>query len=66
MNKRPPRQRHRLIRRDGMVRVFRATLEAVREAQKTGETVDVEMAEVAAHAALIWLKCVVVSHWTRA
>jgi hypothetical protein len=66
LSRRPPRQRHRLMRAGGMMRVFRATLEAVQEAQRTGVHVDVTRAEDVAHAALLWLRVVVASHWLRA
>jgi hypothetical protein len=66
LSRRPPHQRHRLMRPGGMMRVFRATLEAVQEAQKTGGHIDVARAEDAAHAALLWLRVVVATRWLRA
>jgi hypothetical protein len=54
------------MRPGGMMRVFRATLEAVQEAQKTGGHIDVARAEDAAHAALLWLRVVVATRWLRA
>jgi hypothetical protein len=66
LSRRPPSQCERLLRAGGIVRVFEATHDAVQEAQSSGSPMpDIEAAEMTAMAALLWLRVVVVTRWTR-